>query len=65
MTIKEVSQKYSINQDTLRYYEKVGLIRPVARKNGKLFFNHQDPKMVEWFDNIVSVRRNTQDTTKE
>ena len=34
MTIKEVSEKYSIVEDTLRYYEKVGLIRPVTRKNG-------------------------------
>jgi len=23
-----------------------------------LFFNHQDPKMVEWFDNLVEERRN-------
>lgn len=26
MTIKEVSQKYNISQDTLRYYERVGMI---------------------------------------
>ncbi len=26
MTIKEVSEKYNISQDTLRYYEKVGII---------------------------------------
>lgn len=36
MTIKEVSKKYGISQDTLRYYEKVGIIRPVTRKNGIL-----------------------------
>lgn len=30
-----------------------------------LFFNHQDPNMVEWFDNIVKVRRVEQDTSKE
>lgn len=23
-----------------------------------LFFNHQDPKMVEWFDQMVGIRRN-------
>lgn len=34
MTIKQVSEKYGISQDTLRYYEKVGIIRPVTRKNG-------------------------------
>lgn len=26
MTIKEVSEKYNISQDTLRYYERVGMI---------------------------------------
>ena len=26
-----------------------------------LFFNHQDPKMVEWFDNIVKTRRTNED----
>lgn len=30
-----------------------------------LFFNHQDLKMVEWFDQIVMVRRNNQDSSKE
>ena len=30
LTIKEVSEKYGISQDTLRYYERIGLI-PVHR----------------------------------
>lgn len=30
-----------------------------------LFFNHQDPKMVEWFDNMVMVRRENHDASKE
>ena len=30
-----------------------------------LFFNHQDPNMVEWFDNMVKVRRVVQDASKE
>lgn len=30
-TISEVSKKYNISQDTLRYYEKIGLIPPVPR----------------------------------
>lgn len=30
-----------------------------------LFFNHQDPKMVEWFDNIVKSRRNNDDCRKD
>ena len=31
MTIKEVSSKYQISQDTLRYYEKEGLIGPIGK----------------------------------
>ena len=30
-----------------------------------LFFNHQDPNIVEWFDNMTKVRREQQDATKE
>lgn len=30
-----------------------------------LFFNHQDPKMVEWFDNIVKERRINEDCRKD
>ena len=32
MTISEVSEKYGLPADTLRYYEKAGLIPPVNRK---------------------------------
>jgi DNA-binding transcriptional MerR regulator len=35
MTIAEVSEKYGMSADTLRYYERIGLIPPVPRdKNG-------------------------------
>ena len=31
MTIKEVSKQYGITSDTLRYYERIGMIPPVTR----------------------------------
>lgn len=31
MTIAEASKKYDISADTLRYYERIGLITPVPR----------------------------------
>ncbi len=34
MTIKEVSRRYGLSADTLRYYERVGLIPPVPRTSG-------------------------------
>ena len=33
MTIAQVSEKYGLSQDTLRYYERVGMIPPVHRTN--------------------------------
>lgn len=33
--------------------------------NNSLFFSHYDPKMVEWFADIVVQRRNNNDHTKE
>lgn len=34
MKIAEVSEKYGLSVDTLRYYERVGLIPPVHRNQG-------------------------------
>ena len=36
MTIAEVSRKYDISADTLRYYERIGLIPAVPRTRGGL-----------------------------
>ena len=33
--------------------------------NDSLFFNHQDPAMVEWFDKMVKMRRDNDDCRKE
>lgn len=41
MTISEVSKKYGISQDTLRYYEKIGVIPPVHR-NGSGVRNYTE-----------------------
>lgn len=34
MTIKEVSKMYNLSPDTLRFYEKKGLIGPVKKTSG-------------------------------
>ncbi len=34
MTIAQVSEKYGLTPDTLRYYEKIGLISPISRTSG-------------------------------
>lgn len=54
MTIKEVCEKYNISADTLRYYEKVGAIPPVARTSGGIrCYTQQD---ILWVENAVCMR---------
>ena len=54
MTIKEVCEKYGITADTLRYYEKVGVIPTVGRtKGGKRDYSEQD---ISWVENAICMR---------
>lgn len=48
MTITEVSRKYDLSPDTLRYYERIGLIPPVNRnKSGVRDYTEEDCGWVE------------------
>ena len=48
MTIKEVSEKYGISQDTLRYYERVNVIPKVTRTSGGIRdYQEEDLRWVE------------------
>lgn len=54
MTIKEVSEKYNIPAETLRYYERVGVIPPVTRTAGGLRnFTDED---LGWVENAICMR---------
>ena len=49
MKIAEVSEQYTISSDTLRYYERIGLIPPVNRSvSGIRDYNETDLKRVEF-----------------
>ncbi len=49
MTIAEVSKKYDLSQDTLRYYERIGLLPGVNRnKSGIRDYFVEDLKWVEF-----------------
>ena len=49
MTITEVSKKYDLSQDTLRYYERIGLLPAVNRnKSGIRDYTDEDCKWVEF-----------------
>ena len=54
MTIKEVCEKFDITPDTLRYYERVGVIPEVHRtKGGIRDFTDED---VAWVENAICMR---------
>ena len=54
MTIKEVCEKYDLTPDTLRYYERVGVIPEVSRtKGGIRDYSEQD---IKWVENAVCMR---------
>ena len=54
MTIKEVCEKYDLTPDTLRYYERVGVIPEVNRtKGGIRDYSEQD---ISWVENAVCMR---------
>lgn len=48
MTIKEVSEKCGVSRDTLRYYEKMGMIMPVRRnESGFRTYSEEDIRWIE------------------
>ncbi|MGI1818679.1 MerR family transcriptional regulator [Lactobacillus johnsonii] len=54
LTITEVSKKYDISSDTLRYYERIGLIPQVPRKkNGNRYYTEG---MQGWIEMMVCLR---------
>jgi DNA-binding transcriptional MerR regulator len=49
MKIAEVSERFGISLDTLRYYERIGLIPPVTRnESGIRDYNELDTRRVEF-----------------
>lgn len=54
MTIGEVSEKYNITVDTLRYYERIGLIPPVPRKKNGI--RDYDETACQWVSFIKCMR---------
>jgi DNA-binding transcriptional MerR regulator len=49
MKIAEVSERYGVSQDTLRYYERIGLIPPVSRsESGIRDYGDIDLRRVEF-----------------
>lgn len=54
MTIGEASKKFEISTDTLRYYERIGLIPPVPRNKSGL--RDYDEDSCNWINFIKCMR---------
>ena len=54
MTIAEVSKKYDISADTLRYYERIGLLPPVLRNKSGI--RDYDEASCGWIELMKCMR---------
>lgn len=54
MTIKEVCEKYNVSADTLRYYERVGVIPEVRRPAGGIRDNSEED--IKWVETAICFR---------
>lgn len=54
MTIKEVSEKYNISQDTLRYYERIGMIPEISRTPGGI--RNYEESDLGWVELAICMR---------
>ena len=54
MTIKEVSERFGVSTDTLRYYERIGLIPQIARTSGGIRdYTESD---ISWVEHTICMR---------
>lgn len=54
MTIRQVCSRYGLTPDTLRYYEKVGVIPEVRRTQSGI--RDYDETAIGWVENAVCMR---------
>ena len=54
MTIAQASQKYGLSADTLRYYERIGLIPPVPRNKSGI--RDYDEESCSWIELMKCMR---------
>ncbi|OOM76662.1 HTH-type transcriptional regulator AdhR [Clostridium puniceum] len=53
-SIAEVSKEFGISTDTLRYYERIGLLPPVQRNSSG--YREYDDEDLEWVYFVTSMR---------
>lgn len=53
MTISEAAAELGVSAHTLRYYEKIGLVRGVERANGRRVYTRED---VAWLEFVLRLK---------
>ena len=61
--LERIKQNFEVFDFTLSNEEMEAI--KALDTGDSLFFSHQDPSMVEWFDGMIKTRREQQDVTKE
>ncbi|MBQ8334448.1 MAG: MerR family transcriptional regulator [Clostridia bacterium] len=64
MTIKEASQRSGLSQDTLRFYEKSGMIPPVSRNNGIRDYSEIDLRWISLARSLRNAGLSVESTAK-
>ena len=54
MLIGELSEQLNLSRDTIRFYEKLDLIRPLTRNNGYKDYSKQDLQQLQ----LIQVAKN-------
>lgn len=55
MTISELAKRVGLTPHTLRYYEKIGLIRDVERASGRRYYSSQDQSWLEFINRLKAT----------
>ena len=55
MTIKEVADRYGVTGETLRYYERIGMLPPVTRTAGGI--RDYTAEDLKWVELVLCMRK--------
>ena len=61
MLIKQFALKYNLSNDTIRFYEKEGLLNPIRLDNGYRFYDEQCEKTIKFIIVLKQLRFSLQE----
>lgn len=65
LTIREVAQRFGLNESTLRFWEgEFERLKP-RKKNGRRQYSKEDIRMVQWIYQLLKVEKMTLDGARK